>query len=157
MPMMSVEASGCIGGLEMKTSRGRHVACRRSISANKATPAQLTHRGKMGRAAHYWTTLSDADRIAWRSLLPSVPDLRAAVIACYLRIPETPGYPITPSPLDVSGFAFLNAIIDWHPDCAPEVIVSHEVAGVKDEPGRAGRKARCQARRPASRASSLRT
>lgn len=115
MPLLSIEASGSLGGLEFKSGVYGNVVSRRSLTPNKATPAQLEHRATFARAAHYWQQLSDADRNAWQSLLTSAPDLKAAVIACYLRYPHPPTAPISPDPLTETPFRFDSVFVQFDP------------------------------------------
>jgi len=118
MPLFSVEASGALGGLEYKRGIYGNVVGRRSISAHRSSPAQLDTRAKFGRAAHYWATLSDADRAQWNSILMSPRDLKAEVIACFLRFPWIEDYPVRPDPIaswDV-GFAWISV---WWPPSVP--------------------------------------
>lgn len=87
-PLLSEAATGSIGGIEFKANQYGHLVGRRSISPNRSTPAQLTHRAKFARAIRWWQSLSEADQVQWQAVFPGSIDLRSDVIACYLRFPD---------------------------------------------------------------------
>ena len=113
MPLFSVEASGALGGLEYKRGIYGNVVSRRSISSNRASQAQLANRAQFGRAQHYWTALTDIDVARWHALFPDSIDLKADVVACYMRYPLHDVTPMAPDPLVEEDAPFSSVIVFW--------------------------------------------
>lgn len=94
-PLMSVEAHGTLGGVEIRQGIYGSTAGRPSVSSRLRTPKQLETRARLVAAHRSWELLSDSDQVAWNRHATGVLTGRNTFIAMFLRFTAAGVAPIT--------------------------------------------------------------
>jgi len=84
-PLMSMSASGALGGIEYRNGIYGPMCGRRSISANTSSNAQRNQRSLLTTSHRAWENLSDANQAAWSTMTTPPISGRNLFIATYTR------------------------------------------------------------------------
>ena len=118
-PLMSLEAHGTLGGLEIRRGPYGSVCGRQSISTRLATPLQLQTRANLITAHRAWESLSDSDRHSWDQHATGVLTGRNTFVSMFLRFSTAGIAPIISpkrsAPVDPLRDLQLSYLI-WWPD-----------------------------------------
>lgn len=133
-PLLSVEASGTVGGLEFKRSSYGNVVSRRSITPVIRSPRALAVRDNLHIAHVAWMTLSDTAKAAWHIGAPPNLTGRLSYISAHIQA-KTLGILLPDNPTKPTAPVHLGPIsVEYQPGPPRLLLFSYDATGDLDCP-----------------------